>query len=117
MQSTKEKLFMKQRRRRRKQGTLDRKRRSAIPSPGPMHWEMISSSDIPPMTLEDVIDNAEMGLVSEWADYEAHRRTLLDFNLDENDELDLADEWAIRYFNGDESSVNAFHSWLERRQT
>ena len=82
-----------------------------------MPWELISESDFPPLTLEDVIDNAEIDLVSEWADYEAHRRALLDFNLDENDELDLADEWAIRYFNGDQSSVNAFYFWLELRQT
>ena len=82
-----------------------------------MPWELISESDFPPLTLEDVIDNAEIGLVSEWADYEAHHRALLDFNLDENDELDLADEWAIRYFNGDQSSVNAFYFWLELRQT
>lgn len=82
-----------------------------------MPWEMISESDMPPMTLEDVIDNAEMDLVREWADYEAHHQALLDPSLDQNDVLDLADEWGIRYYeDGDESSVNAFHSWLERRQ-
>ena len=70
---------------------------------------VVSLNDIPQESLEDLPRNVETELVGEWSDKEAHYRALLDGSLDE---AKLADELFEQYYEGDETFVVAFNSWL-----
>jgi hypothetical protein len=71
---------------------------------------IIRNEDVPPMTLQDAIGNAEDDLRLQWMIEKAHGEMFTDDDLHETM---LVEDLITRYWNGDRSLRNEFKVWLK----